>query len=37
MAETKKYIIRKAAHLRDQLGHLKMRWYSPEQLGLELN
>lgn len=33
----KKYIIRKAAHLRDQLGHLKMRWYSPEQLGLELN
>ena len=33
----KKYIIRKAAHLRDQLGHLKMLWYSPEQIGLNLS
>ncbi|MDC5005351.1 hypothetical protein OHW18_15895 [Acinetobacter baumannii] len=33
----KKYIIRKAAHLRDQLGHLKMLWHSPEQIGLNLS
>ncbi|QIO08657.1 hypothetical protein [Acinetobacter lanii] len=30
----KKFILQKAAYLKDQLGHLKMRWYSPEQLGL---
>lgn len=33
----KKFIVHKAAYLKDQLGHLKMRWYSPEQLGLDLN
>ena len=33
----KKYIIRKAAHLRDQLGHLKILWHSPEQIGLNLS
>ena len=35
--ENQKFIVHKAAYLKDQLGHLKMRWYSPEQLGLELN
>lgn len=33
----KKFIVHKAAYLKDQLGHLKMRWYSPKQLGLDLN
>ena len=33
----KKYILRKAAYLKDQLGHIKTRWYSPEQLGLTVN
>ena len=35
--KNKKFIVHKAAYLKDQLGHLKMRWYSPEQLGLDLN
>ncbi|OAL85830.1 hypothetical protein AY605_14630 [Acinetobacter sp. SFD] len=30
------FIIQKAAYLKDQPGHLKMLWYSPEQLGLTL-
>lgn len=33
----KKYIVQKAAYLKDQLGHQKMRWYSPEQIGLDLS
>lgn len=33
----KKFIVHKAVYLKDQLGHLKMRWYSPEQLGLNLS
>lgn len=32
----KKFIVHKAAYLKDQLGHLKMRWYRPEQIGLHL-
>lgn len=32
----KKFIVHKAAYLKDQLGHLKMRWYRPEQIGLQL-
>ena len=30
--KNKKFIIHKAAYLKDQLGHLKMRWFSPEQI-----
>ena len=30
------FIIQKAAFLKDQLGHRKILWYSPEQLGLTL-
>lgn len=33
----KKFIVQKAAYLKDQLGHLKMRWFSPEQIGLHLS
>lgn len=29
------FIIHKVAYLKDQLGHLKMFWHSPEQLGLD--
>ena len=34
--ENKKFIVHKAAYLKDQLGHLKMRWFTPEQIGLNL-
>ena len=33
----KKFIVQQVAYIKDQLGHLKMNWYSPEQLGLHLN
>ncbi|WP_180066695.1 MULTISPECIES: hypothetical protein [unclassified Acinetobacter] len=32
--KNKRFIIHKAAYLKDQYGHLKMTWHSPEQLGL---
>ena len=28
------YVIQKVAYLKDQLGHMKMLWHTPEQLGL---
>lgn len=28
------YVIQKIAYLKDQLGHMKMLWHTPEQLGL---
>lgn len=33
----KHFIAQKVAYLKDQLGHLKMCWHSPEQLGLNLD
>lgn len=33
----KKFIVQQVAYLKDQLGHLKMSWHSPEQLGLKVN
>jgi len=30
----KNYIVRQVAYLKDQFGHLKVHWHSPEQLGL---
>ena len=33
----KNFIVQQVAYLKDQLGHLKMHWHSPEQLGLRVN
>lgn len=33
----KNFIVQQIAYLKDQLGHLKMHWHSPEQLGLKVN
>ena len=33
----KNFIVQQVAYLKDQLGHLKMHWHSPEQLGLKVN
>ncbi|MDY6511476.1 hypothetical protein [Acinetobacter faecalis] len=35
--KNKKFIVHKAAYLKDQLGHLKMRWFTPEQIGLNVS
>ena len=33
----KNFIVQQVAYLKDQLGHLKMHWHSPEELGLRVN
>ena len=33
----KKLIVQQVAYLKDQFGHLKMHWHSPEELGLRVN
>ena len=33
----KNFIVQQVAYLKDQLGHLKMHWHSPEQLNLRVN
>ena len=33
----KNFIVQQVAYIKDQLGHLKMHWHSPEQLGLKVN
>ncbi len=33
----KKLIVQQVAYLKDQFGHLKIHWHSPEQLGLRVN
>ena len=33
----KNFIVQQVAYLKDQLGHLKMHWHSPEHLDLRVN